>query len=384
MNLLWYNYKGLSKEWLYLYVESIRIINFRNYENLNIKLSKNINIFVGKNAQGKTNLLESIYFCAVGKSFRTNKDKDMINFNSDKSYIGINIKERNIDKLIEIKLERNAPKKMRINGIELGKNKELNSGLNVVVFSPDDLKIIKEGPQERRNFLDLEISQLKPLYRYNLNRYNKILFQRNNLLRFMKYKEKNREVLETFNIQLIKTGSQIILERKKFIDSLSSISKRIHGNLTFNEEKLDFNYVTNVTENVNDLRDLERDFFDKLNKNIDNDILKGSTEIGPHRDDIEIIINDFNSKQFASQGQQRTAILSIKLAEVELIENEKRYKPVLLLDDVLSELDEDRRRYLIKSFSGLQTIITSADVIRLKEIDNLDKKTFYIEKGKVM
>lgn len=367
-----------------MYVDNIRLINFRNYMNLKLKLHKKVNIFIGKNAQGKTNLLESIYVCSSGKSFRTNVDRDMINFKKNQSYIGAKVIGEHLDKTIEIKIERNKPKRIKVNKLEIERNKELYGGLNVVVFSPEDLRIIKDGPSERRNFIDREISQIKPMYRYNLNKYNKILFQRNNLLKNMRMNEKNKHLVDIFNIQMAKIGSKIIIERAKFIEKISRSSKRIHKNVTRGEENLSLKYKTNVVDSFNDILYIENLFIKKLENNIKDDILKGTTKIGPHRDDIDIFINNVYSKTYASQGQQRTAILSIKLAEVDIIKEEKNDYPVLLLDDVLSELDKDRRKFLVYAFKDLQTIITSTDIIDIKEFDPLNKKIFYIDNGEIL
>jgi len=368
---------------LYLYVDSVRLINFRNYMDLNLELNKKVNIFIGKNAQGKTNLLESIYLCSAGKSFRTNVDKDMINIKKNQCYVGAKVFGNHIDKFIEIKLERNKPKRIKINKLELEKNRDLYGGLNVVVFSPEDLRIIKDGPSERRNFIDREISQIKPVYRYNLNRYNKILFQRNNLLKNMRMNKKNKHLIDIFNMQMVKSGSKVIIDRARFVENLALSSRKIHRDITYGKEELLLKYRTNVVERFDDILYIEKKFMEKLEKDINNDILKGTTKIGPHRDDIDIFINNMDSKTFASQGQQRTAVLSMKLAEVDIIKEEKEDFPVLLLDDVLSELDKDRRKYLIHTFRDLQTIITSTDIIDLGEFDSLEKKIFCIENGNV-
>lgn len=367
-----------------MYVEGISLINFRNYMKVDVDFNSRVNIFLGKNAQGKTNLLESIYICSFGKSFRTNRDKDMINFKKDKCYVGAKIIGKDVDKFIEIKMETDEPKRIRINKIELEKNRELFSGLNVVIFSPEDLKIIKDGPYERRNFLDREISQLKPVYKYNLNRYNKILLQRNNLLKNTKNIEENRQLIEIFDFQLAKIGTDILMERIKFTEKLSIIANRIHESITNGEEQLFLKYISNVDISSKNKKLIEKSFKEKLKKDLKSDVFRGNTETGPHRDDIEIYINDIDSKIFASQGQQRTAILSMKLAEIDLIQEEKGDSPVLLLDDVLSELDSNRRKYLLDTFKELQIIITSTDTIDLKEFEGLDKRIFYIENGKVI
>ena len=364
-------------------VENIRLINFRNYNSLNIELNKNMNIFVGKNAQGKTNLLESIYMCATGKSFRTNKDKEIINLNKNEAYIGANIRIGKNQKFIEIKMERDKQKRIRINKIELKNLKELYSGLNVVVFSPDDLRLIKEGPYERRNFLDTSISQIKPVYKYNINRYNKILFQRNNLLKSNKSKSDIINLLEIFDLQLANIGTEIIILRNKFINELSKVANEMHNRLTMGE-KLELNYISNIDFNDQSKSNIEKSFLDRLKTNASKDLMSGNTEFGPHRDDMEIIINNMEARSFASQGQQRTIVLSIKLSEVEIIKSDRGVYPVLLLDDVFSELDEERRTYLTRSFKNMQTIITSTDIIDLEELGELNKSIFYIENGNVL
>lgn len=362
-------------------VESIRLINFRNYGDQLIRLNKKLNILVGKNAQGKTNFLEAIYVCATGKSFRTNRDRELINFRKSAAYIGAKIEIDNNEKLIEIKLDVTGKKRIKINSLELKNLKELDSGLNVVAFSPDDLNLIKGGPHERRSFIDMSISQIKPVYKHNLNRYNKILSQRNNLLRSGKSKSEMMSLLDIFDLQLIKTGSEIIVSRIEFIDKLSGIASCIHNNLTLAKESLTLGYSSSVNFNNKNKNTIEKCFLNELNMNRERDIYTGNTSIGPHRDDIKVKINDIDARTFASQGQQRTIVLSMKLSEVEIIKMDKGTFPVLLLDDVFSELDMDRRKYLIKTFKDMQTIITSTEFDDLKELKDLDKSIFYIENG---
>ena len=363
-------------------VENIRLINIRNYNNINLNLNKNINIFIGKNAQGKTNLIESIYMCATGKSFRTNKDKEIINFSKNEAYIGTYINLGNYSKFIEIKLQRDKPKIIRVNKTELKKQRELSSGLYVVLFSPDDLRIIKDGPLERRNFLDSFISQLKPVYNYNLNRYKKILFQRNNLLKSSKFNKDRINLLDLFDVQIAKIGTSIIIERDKYINYLASISKNIHFKITKNKENLSLYYSSNIPI-LNNREEMEKNYLYLLKKNIDSELEYGTTEIGPHRDDLLININEKDARIFGSQGQQRTVVLSLILSEVELIKDEIGVFPVLLLDDVFSELDEDRKDYLINILGDMQTFITLTDSENLRSMENLDKTIFYIENGKL-
>lgn len=364
-------------------IESIRLINFRNYKSLTIELNPKINVFVGNNAQGKTNLLESIYMCATGRSFRTNSDREIINFDKDEAYIGANININGFKRFIELKMERDNPKTIRINKIALKNYKELDSGLNVVVFSPDDLKLVKDGPAERRKFLDLSISQIKPVYKHNLSRYNKILFQRNNLLKSRKSKSEIISLLDIFDLQLANIGTEVILSRMKYLEELSKVAKRIHYSLTFEKEKLDLKYMSNVDIKHRDKRTIEKNFLKGLKYNRDKELRIGSTGIGPHRDDMDISINGVDVRTYGSQGQQRTTVLSLKLSEVEIIKNDRGNYPVLLLDDVFSELDENRRDYLIKSFNNMQTIITSTDLLNLDGLDEIGKSTFYIENGEV-
>ena len=369
---------------LCLNIESIKLINFRNYKTLNINLNENMNIFIGKNAQGKTNLLESIYLCATGNSFRTNRDKELINFYKNEAYVGANVNLNGAKKLIEIKLDRNRKKRIKINKVELNNLKELNSGLNVVVFSPDDLKIIKDGPFERRNFLDSSISQIRPVYKYNLNKYNKILYQRNNLLKSNKPKSDILTLLEIFDLQLAKVGAELILARKDFLNKLSKETEIIHEKLTLEDEKLTLNYICNVDFLDYNKNQIEENFLKSLKYSFKKDLFTGNTETGPHRDDIEIKINGLDTRAFASQGQQRTIVLSIKLSQMEIIYKENGVYPILLLDDVFSELDEERRKYLSKSLSKMQTIITSTDLLGLEDLKDMDKSVFYIEDGKIM
>lgn len=382
-------------------VKSIRLINFRNYKNLYITLNNKLNIFLGNNAQGKTNLLESIYISSIGKSFRTSKDKELVNIEKEEAYIGLKLKTEEHDKNIEIKFEKNKNKRIKINRIEIDKLSELNGNLNIVIFSPEDLKIIKEGPSERRNFLDTEISQLRPYYSYNLNKYNKILYQRNNLLKNYKFNKEKMDLIEVWNEQLAKIGTEIIINRIHFVDIISKISKDIHSKLSGGLEDLNIEYLSSVDlsgiydtcdENNPNLKSLRENIREKvfirfkklLTENIKKDIEKNTTSIGPHRDDIKVIVNDLDSRIYGSQGQQRTAALSLKLAEVELIKGEIGEYPVLLLDDVLSELDINRRRFLIDTFKDIQTIITSTDDIDLKDVSSINKSIFYIENGEIV
>lgn len=363
-------------------VKDLRLINFRNYDNLCLEFNDNINIFIGKNAQGKTNLIEALYICSNGKSFRTNRDKELINFNKEQSYIGANTKVNNLEKFIEIKMEKDKAKRIRINKTELKNYKELHTGLIIVVFCPDDLKMIKEGPVLRRSFLDMSISQIKPVYNYNLIRYNKILMQRNNLLKSCRYRKDLINLIEVFDIQLSKIGVNIILERSKFIKELNIFVDPIHKNLTSNKEIIEIKYLSNITSENKE--EMEEEYLKLLRKNLDKDLEFGNTEIGPHRDDLLMLINNMDAKIYGSQGQQRTFVLSIKLSVVQYIKKYYGVYPVVLLDDVFSELDEERRTFLSESFNKMQTFITVTDAVDLKGVQDLEKSIFYIENGKLI
>lgn len=365
-------------------LENIRLINFRNYDNINLKLNRNINVFIGKNAQGKTNLIESIYMCGRGKSFRTNRDKEIINFKKTQAYVGTNINIGNNKKLLEIKMERDGPKRIRINKTELKNYRELKSGLNVVIFTPEDLRIIKDGPQKRREFLSNGISQIRPVYNYNLNKYRKLLYQRNNILKTSKFKKSKdiNNLLEVFDIQICKIGTSIMKSRSDYIKKLSKFARKNHSNITDKQENLLLEYISNVPISE-DREKMESKYLKLMKENINRDLEYGTTIIGPHRDDIFMSINNKDVKVFGSQGQQRTVILSLILSEVELIKMEKGIYPILLLDDVFSELDTNRRKYLSTLFKDIQTFITLTNSENIRSIDKFNKSIFYIEDGKV-
>lgn len=369
-----------------MYVESIKLINFRNYINLDIKLNKNLNIFLGPNAQGKTNLLESIYISSTGKSYRTNRDRELININKNAAYIGLCVVKDEFIKYIEIKFEKDKNKRIRVNKIETDKLSELIGQINVVIFSPEDLSLVKGGPSERRNFLDNELSHIRPRYKFNLNQYNKILFQRNNLLKKARYNSSCLKTIDIWDRQLVSIGVSLIKDRMEFIEKLSKISTDIHKKLTESDESLTVKYLSSF--DIDCEEETISDIFQKnLKESLNKDIEKGSTSFGPHKDDIDLFINNMSCRIYGSQGQQRTTALSLKLAEVDLIKDEIGEYPILLLDDVLSELDIDRRKSLIKTFKDVQTIITTTDDIDIEEIDEIDKESksvFLIKDGKMI
>ncbi len=367
-----------------MYVESIKLINFRNYINLDIKLNKNLNIFLGPNAQGKTNLLESIYISSTGKSYRTSRDKELINMKKEVGYIGLSVVKDEFKKYIEIKFEKDKNKRIRVNKVEIDKLSELIGQINVVIFSPEDLNLVKGGPSERRGFLDNELSQIRPRYKFNLNQYNKILFQRNNLLKRARYNKSCLKTIDIWDKQLIDVGVPIIRDRIEFIEKLSVISTDIHKKLTESDEILIVKYLSSFNIKSESKDHIRKNFEMALSENLNRDIEKGSTSFGPHKDDMELFINDISCRIYGSQGQQRTTALSLKLAEVDLIKDEIGEYPILLLDDVLSELDIDRRKSLINTFKDVQTIITTTDDIEMADMDPDSKSVFLINDGKMI
>ncbi len=364
-------------------VKSIRLINFRNYNSEKVYLNEKLNIFLGNNAQGKTSLLESIYIASIGRSYKSNRDRELINLSKNQAYIGVEVESDRGERFIEIKLDVDNPKRVKVNRIELDKVSEIIGNLNVVIFSPEDLKLIKEGPAERRNFLDIEISQIKPKYRHNISKYSRLLYQRNRLLKSAYRDRKLLETIDSWDMQLAETGAEIIYERMEFVNSLSTISKDIHKNISGNQEELNIEYIPSFEIEDYDLKGLKSVFEKKLKDSLNDDVESGRTFYGPHKDDIEILVDNKPCRIFGSQGQQRTSALSLRLAEVELIKNEIGEYPVILLDDVLSELDVNRRKKLIATFKNIQTIITSTDDIVLEEFDQKEKSVFYINSGRI-
>jgi DNA replication and repair protein RecF len=340
-------------------IRKIELLNFRNYSNLTHGFSNNLNILYGDNAQGKTNIIESIYLCATGRSQRTARDNDLIKLGEDVFRVKIDVERKSDIREIEILYYKDGKKKIRINEIPAKRIADLIGNLNIVAFTPEDLLIIKEGPSERRRFLDISISQLKPAYFYDLQQYEKILNQRNVLLKELQYNKSLQDTLEVWNRNLAGTGVRIMKERAAFTDAMNSYSERKHAILTEGSEKLSIHYQPSIemTEFKN-LAFMEQVFLSKLDFVYKEEMARAITICGPHRDDLEIRINGENARIYGSQGQQRTAVLSMKLSEIEMIREIIEEYPVLLLDDVMSELDDKRKEFLFNSIADIQTFIT--------------------------
>ena len=366
-------------------VKSIKLKNFRNFEELNIELNDVLNIFIGDNGQGKTNLLESIYLCSIWKTFKLNTENYLIKFGQNNFEIEIIVnKGNNENKTINIAYTKNQKRIVKINGVKLDKSSELIGYMNNVIFTPDDLKIVKGSPIERRKFVNIDISQIKPKYKYLLKDYKKIVLGRNNILKNLN-NNSNREVLSIWDDYLINIGSEIIFYRNEYINKLKYQASMIYSDISDNKESFNLSYKCDIG-NVENLSkdDIRKLFREKIEKNIENEIFRKNSLYGPHKDDVIIKINNKDFKYFGSQGQQRSAVLAIKLGEIEIIKNEIGEYPVLLLDDVLSELDNKRKGFLIDYIKDIQTIITSTDDTDLKDlVKKNDKKIFHICEGRI-
>jgi DNA replication and repair protein RecF len=347
---------------VHLYITGIKLECFRNYESLGLDFIKEYNIIYGDNAQGKTNIIESIFLCASGRSHRTSKDADLMKTGTNGYKVKLDIIKEERPFTIDIVCGKDERKKIRINEIPVKKIGDLMGTLNAVIFSPEDLFIIKEGPSERRRFLDITLSQLKPSYFYDLQQYSKILFQRNMLLKEIVNKKDLIGTLDVWNHHLVKTGSRIMRVRKEFIEILNTKAEARHIKLTNNAEKLEINYTPSININKKyELLEIESEFEKALESALSRELHKCTTLYGPQRDDYDIILNGMSTKLYGSQGQQRTAVLSIKLSEIDIMKELTGEYPVLLLDDVLSELDNKRQEYLFKNIENIQTFITCTD-----------------------
>ena len=343
----------------------MKLKNFRNYDLLDLEFDSTTNIFYGDNAQGKTNILESIYLTGTTKSHRGTKDRDLIKFGQEEAHIETIVEKRGVPFKIDIHLKKNSPKGIAINKVPIKKASELFGIINIVFFSPEDLNIIKNGPAERRRFIDLELAQLDKVYLNDLSNYNRIVNQRNKLLKDIYDKKDLMATLDIWDLQLVNYGNKVIERRKIFIEQMNEIIGSVHEKLTGGKERLQLVYEPGVKGD---------NFEEALRKNRERDLRMKSSSVGPHRDDICFLCGDLDIRKFGSQGQQRTAALSLKLAEIELVKQEVKDTPILLLDDVLSELDKHRQNYLLDSINDVQTLITCTG------LDDFVNKRFSINK----
>ncbi len=338
-------------------IRQVQLNNFRNYESQTVKFAGGLNVLYGENASGKTNLLESVYICSVFRSPRTTKDKELIRLGADKAVVRVVVEKRFRKHTIDMQIDAQGKKRVLIDGIPVQRAGELLGVLGVVFFSPDELKLVKESPVERRRFLDVGLSQQQRSYFLALQRYNKILKQKNNLLKESRNAKNLDEMLDVWDVGLAEHGALIIKKRTEFVDSLLKHAGKFHSELSEEKEELKLQYESDIQRDG----DIRKNLENAIARSREKDKELGFCTVGPHRDDIKIEINGRDSRKFASQGQQRTIALSMKLAEVELYLEEVGDAPVLLLDDVLSELDENRRAVLLKAASKYQTLITCTE-----------------------
>lgn len=359
-------------------INKIKLINFRNYENTELSFGSSKNILLGENAQGKTNLIEAIYLCAFSKSFRTNNAADMIRFGEENCNVIVEAEREGIDTKINININNSGKKIIKKDGKVLKRTAELLNNVVVVVFSPEDLRIIKDSPDKRRSFIDREMSQIKPKYHESLKRYNETLKQKNSILKERNIKP-DINLLEVFDEQLSLYGSQIVKYRKNFVEMLSDRAGEIHNNISGGKEELLIKYDISIDD---------EEFYNSLIDSRERDFYFGYSNVGPHRDDLSLYINGQDAKKYGSQGQQRTAALSLKLAEMKIAKDIIGENPIMLLDDVLSELDRDRQSYLINNIEDSQIFITTTEIneLLIDKLSNISVFNVYngsiSEKGK--
>ena len=355
-------------------IKSLELDQFRNYHSLSMTFDSGTNILYGDNAQGKTNILESVYLCGTTKSHRGSKDKEIIRFGEEESHIRMMIRKDELSYKIDMHLRKNKAKGVAINGLPIKKARELFGIVNLVFFSPEDLNIIKNGPGERRRFMDLELCQLDQIYLTDLAGYNHIVNQRNRLLKDLYMNPSLRETLDIWDMQMLQYGTKIIKKRKDFVRDLNQVIQDIHHNLTGGIEHLEVVYEPSTEA---------EDFENVLKKNRERDIRMKMTSAGPHRDDLSFVVNGIDIRKYGSQGQQRTAALSLKLSEIYLVKEKIKDTPILLLDDVLSELDNNRQTYLLDCIHDIQTLITCTGLDDFVSNQFHLNKVFRVIKGEV-
>ena len=360
-------------------LEKVKIYQFRNIQEETVRFSEGTNILFGNNAQGKTNLLESVFLLSTTKSHRGQADKEMIRFGKEEAHIRASLKKMDIDYTIDIHLQKNKAKVIKINDKKIRRAADLMGLLHIVIFSPEDLSIVKEGPAERRRFLDICLCQLEENYLHDLTQYNKIVEARNRILKQIGEHDNLKVTLDIWDDQLTEYGKKVIERRKKLIEDLNDIIGDIHSRLSGGGEKLRIEYLPNT----------EAESFEKrVKQNREKDIFQHMTTVGPHRDDfcfkggsIGSEDEEIDFRRFGSQGQQRTCALSLKLAEIEIVKKRTGDNPIFLLDDVLSELDRKRQEHLLESIGGIQTFITCTGMDEMIQQRLKIDKVFRVENG---
>lgn len=366
-------------------LNNLHIKNFRNYDELLVDFHKNVVIFLGENAQGKTNLLESIYTLALTRSHRTNNEQELIQWEKDQSFIKGNIQKKYTSVPIELFLTKKG-RKTKVNHMEQKKLSSYIGQLNVILFAPEDLSLVKGSPQGRRKFLDMEIAQIDSVYLYESTQYQKILKQRNQYLKQLaEHKQTDKLYLDILSEQLTDHGSKVLLARQQFVKRLEFWANQLHQKITQSKEELTIEYRSSIPgDHWNDEQAVKKAYTQEIEKTKDKERLRQITLVGPHRDDLSFLINKKDVQTFGSQGQQRTAALSVKLAEIDLIKEETGEYPVLLLDDVMSELDDSRQLHLLETIEGkVQTFLTTTTLKQVKDKMSVEPEIFYINQGQL-
>ena len=357
-----------------MYIKSLRLGDYRNYESLDIDFHPNINIIYGENAQGKTNILEALLVAGTTTSHRGSKDKEIINKDKDEAHIRMNITKEDISHRIDMHLKKNKTKGIAIDGIPIRRTSELLGMVNIVIFSPEDLRIVKNGPSERRRFMNMELCQIDGIYYHDIREYGRILKQRNNLLKQISFRESLKDTLFLWDDKLSEYGKRIIKSRREFIYELNNIVNEISENLTGGRDRIEIIYEPNVSED---------EFDERLRISMERDLKTFCTNIGPHKDDFCFINKDMDLRKYGSQGQQRTCAIALKLAEIEIIKRVTGHFPALLLDDVLSELDRNRQNYLLENIKDIQTVITCTGMEEFVDSNLSVDRVFKVEDGRV-
>lgn len=358
-----------------MYIKKLNVTNFRNYEEQKIVFSRETNIFYGDNAQGKTNLLEAVSLFSSGKSHRRAYERDLIKTGKDYAKVSILFNSSGVDRAAEIVLFKGKAKFIKVNGVSLRKTSELLGFFKCVVFSPEEMFLVSGSPEGRRNFLDLFLSSEKPVYYDLLKKYMRTLKQKNNLLK----KEKNPDSLTVWNEALAAAGAKIMLYRKEMLSLIDKKAGEIYEKIADGKETFSVKYAPSVSfEENDDAKTLEARLFEAMERKKHSELLMGASVVGTHRDDLEFYISDKNAKSFSSQGQQRTAVIALKIAQSEIIKEHTNEYPVFLFDDVMSELDEGRRNFLSNEIKEKQVIITCTD----RPQKTGGATLFYVENGR--
>lgn len=366
-------------------LSNLQLQNFRNYDDLSLTFTKNLVIFLGENAQGKTNVLESIFVLAMTRSHRTTNEQELIQWDKNLAAIRGTIERQHTSVPLELFLTKKG-RKTKVNHIEQKKLSSYIGQLNVILFAPEDLSLVKGSPQLRRKFLDMEIGQIDPVYLYDLVQYQKVLKQRNQYLKQLAEKKQTDELyLEVLTEQLVEFGSKVLIARQKFVKRLEYWASQLHHKISQNKENLVIDYISSVPDAPWDnLEAVQTAFRQALEKVKNKEHFRQVTLAGPHRDDLIFLINEKNVQTFGSQGQQRTTALSVKLAEIDLMKEETGEYPVLLLDDVMSELDDARQLHLLETIEGkVQTFLTTTTLEHVKDKMTVEPEIFYVRQGQL-